>query len=250
MSFAFVIALAITSMAQVTTTTGTTQNQANSNVESDSDLSFGVKAGLNVNSIGQSVEDSDDKLATTLNTGFHIGLVMDYGFSESLSFTTGLTYISKGVSRDLEDGFGDGVSADGSSSITWNYLEIPLHITYKVNDLQVFAGPYIGLGLNGKIVNDFTITGNGADPFVVDEEITVKPVYGEINESDLEEDEGAFNGLDFGLNIGAGYQVGPVLISLGYSLGLNDLEPKFEGEDKDDDKITNRVISLSGAYMF
>ena len=250
MSLVLVLGLAVTSMAQFSTTTETKQNQENSNFEYVPGFSFGVKAGLNFNNISQSLEDSDDEIGTLFNTGFHIGVVMDYGFSESWSFTTGLTYITKGVSRDFEDVFDDEVSVEGSSSLTWNYLEIPLHITYKVNNLHVFAGPYIGLGLGGKLVDDFTLTFDGADPFVVDEESTFKPAFGEISENDLEEDEEAFNGMDFGLNLGVGYQVGPVLISLGYSLGLNDIEPKFEGQDKDDDKITNRVISLSGTYMF
>ncbi len=250
MSLIFVLGLAITSMAQFTNTTGTKQNQENSDIEYESVFSFGIKAGLNFNTIAQSVEDSDDELATVFNNGFHIGVVMDYGFSESLSLTTGLTYITKGVSRDLEVELNNASNVDGSSSITWNYLEIPFHITYKVNDLQMFAGPYIGLGLGGKLVDDFTITSNGGDTFVVDEESTFIAAYGEISPGDLEDDEEVFNGMDFGLNIGVGYEVGPVLISLGYSLGLNDLEPKFEGRDKDDDKVLNRVVSLSGTYMF
>ena len=240
-------------MAQVTTTTTTTTTggQANSNFEYDSDFSFGVKAGLNVNDVSQSLEDSDDEIATALNTGFHIGVVMDYEISESLFFTTGLTYISKGYSFDLEEGIDDGGgTVDGSSSATLNYLEIPLHITFKVSDLQLFAGPYVAIGLNGNFVDDFTITDNLGNTFVVDEESTLKPVFGEVSEGDLEDDEDAFTGLDYGFNLGVGYQVGPVLISLGYSLGLNSIVPSYEGEDENDDTITNRVISLSGTYMF
>ena len=250
MFLVFVLGLAITSMAQFSTTTASKQNQENSNFGNESSCSFGVKAGLNLNRVAQSLEDTEDGLTIVSNNGFHIGVVLDYRFSESLSFTSGLTYITKGVSRDFELEFSDVSTIDGSSSTTWNYFEIPLCITYKVNNLQVFGGPYIGFGLDGKLVDDFIITNNVGDTFVVDEERTFKAVYGEISIIDLQDDEVAFNGLDFGLNMGLGYQAGPILISLCYSLGFNDLGPKFEGVDKNDDEILNRVISLSGSYMF
>jgi len=52
------------------------------------------------------------------------------------------------------------------------------------------------------------------------------------------------------LNLSIGYDVGPVMLSLGYSLNLKDIEPNIEGREKDEDSIKNRVFSLSATYMF
>jgi len=212
-------------------------------------VNFGVKAGLNANNFGQSVEDEEDKIATKMKVGFHLGVVMDYGFTEAVSLTTGLTFISKGVGFDLEDDLPEGTTVDGSSVTTLNYLEIPIHVTYKKSNFQVYAGPYIGIGIGGKNKSDYTFKSDFGD-LEVDEEVKLKAAFGEVDYADFEDDEAAYNGLDFGFNLGVGYEVGPVLISLGYSLGLNDLEPSIKDQEKDDDKITNRVISLSGTFMF
>lgn len=218
-------------------------------ISSTAQVDFGVKAGLNLNDFGQSVEDEAFEIPTKMRPGFHIGVVVDYGLTEALSLTSGLTYIVKGTSLDLEENLDNGESVDGSSYINFAYLEIPINLTYRKNNFSVFGGPYIGLGIGGKLKSDYTLTTDFGS-FDVNEETKIKPAYGEINSGDLAIDEDAYNGLDFGINLGVGYEVGPVVIGLSYSLGFVDLEPKFEGLDKDDDKITNRVISLSGTYMF
>jgi len=212
-------------------------------------VNFGIKAGLNANNFGQSVEDEEDKIATKMKVGFHLGVVMDYGFTDAVSLNTGLIFISKGVGFDLEDELDEDFSLDGGSSTTLNYLEIPISIAYNKSNFQVYAGPYIGIGVSGRSKADYTLTGpTGESSF--EEDISLKAAFGEVDYDELADDEGAFNGLDFGFNIGVGYEFGPVLMSLGYSLGLNDLEPSIKDQEKDDDKITNRVISLSGTYMF
>jgi hypothetical protein len=52
--------------------------------------------------------------------------------------------------------------------------------------------------------------------------------------------------FDYGLNIGAGFEVNNLQIRVQYSLGLNNLDP-----DNDSDFDTkNRVIGISLGYMF
>ena len=51
-----------------------------------------------------------------------------------------------------------------------------------------------------------------------------------------------------GINLGAGYHVGPILLSMTYSIGLSDIAPKFEGIGTGNNKLTHQVFSLSASY--
>jgi len=80
-----------------------------------------------------------------------------------------------------------------------------------------------------------------------------KPVLGIVDEGELEEDEFAFYALDFGLNFGAGYQMGSVLFNFGYSLGLGNITAEIENDNpyntRETLKRSNRVISFSISYI-
>ena len=62
------------------------------------------------------------------------------------------------------------------------------------------------------------------------------------------------NGLDLGLNIGAGYHIADnILISYQLSFGLSNLQPKADGVSSDlrkDFKITNTTSNFSFTYFF
>ena len=212
---------------------------------------FGIKAGLNGNNISQNFKESDWEDDTKMRAGFHLGLTVDYELSEQLSLQSGLLYSSKGYSIDLEADLDPDETVDGYQRAIVNYLEIPIHFAYKMNDLQLYAGPYIGIGIGGKMKWDVTYKYDGEE-YKSDGDISLKPVFGEVDSNDLDDDESPYNALDFGLNLGAGYQVGPILINAGYSLGLGNLTPKEKDSDFDpkDMKTSNRVLSLSVSYFF
>lgn len=220
-------------------------------MSSQAQVSFGVKAGLNMYTLNQALEDEDDEISLSYRPGIHLGVVANVPLKTNLSLKTGLTFITKGANFDLESEFEDteDITVEGGSYFNFMYLEIPIHLDYQKNNFHIFGGPYIGLGLAGKAVSDYTISGGGID-FTVDEEVSLKPAFGEVNDDDFADNEDAFNGLDLGLNLGVGYQVGPILISLDYSLGFGNIIPTYEGQTEDDDKLRNRGINLSGTYMF
>jgi hypothetical protein len=222
-------------------------------------VEFGIKAGANFSNISMDFKDSDWEMATKIKPAFHFGVTADVPFSDNFSFQPGLLYSSKGFSYDMEEFietfFGDlpeEASIDGYARATYNYLEVPLNFAFKTNGLQIFAGPYVAMGLSGKQKYDLTVSYMGVSDSDTDE-MKLKPVFGEVKEGDLGEDEDAFSALDYGINAGVGYRVGPVLIQAGYSLGLGNMNPAYEGgsdSDRDDYKITNRVITLSASYYF
>ena len=219
-------------------------------ITSHAQIQFGIKAGMNGNYIGQSLENPNDKINTKLKLGYHFGLLTEFMTAEDISFNAAIMYISKGVIIDqtnyliIEE-----ATVEGHSVFTYNYLEIPLNIVYRKGDFSVFGGPYIGLGLNGKEFNDFSITFDGGE-IIRDQKGDLKAVYGEFTDDDRANYIDGFSGIDYGINVGIGYILGPTMISLGFSRGHNDLEAKREGRLKDNDSITNRVIVLSATYMF
>lgn len=223
-------------------------------LQSQAQVRFGVKAGLNLNNISQNVEDSDFEFATKMSLGYHIGATMDFALFDDMSLQTGLLFTRKGFNNDLEEGFFGDDPVDGYDRNFYHYLEIPIHVAYKINSFQLYAGPYVALGLGGKNKYEYTEEFNGMK-FTESGELKLKPAYGKLTESDfddLEDDEDYINGLDMGINFGVGYQTGPVLINAGYSLGLTNLTPRLEGFDEERDafKLTNRVISVSLSYFF
>jgi len=111
-------------------------------------LSFNVKAGLNLSSyIGDNSDHSKFK------PGVRLGVGMEYQFTNTniWSFQTGLNFISKGVK-------GDGVTdAWDVVDVTINqlYLELPLMVGARIHtasnfDLLFKGGPYLAYGVGGK----------------------------------------------------------------------------------------------------
>ncbi len=186
-----------------------------------------------------------------MKLAYHIGATVDYGFSDAISLQTGLLLSSKGYKYDLEQDLDDDETVEGYDKYTFNYLEIPIHVAYKINDnFQVFAGPYLAFGIGGKNKWDVTYKYDG-DSDTDSVEIKYKAVFGEVKDEDLGEDEDAYGALDFGFDFGIGYQTGPILINAGYSLGLGNLTADYGGDfDPKDMKTSNRVITLSVSYFF
>ena len=216
-----------------------------------SQLKVGGKAGLNLANQSFNFDDSDIEPASKMKFGFHVGAAVEYGLTDDLAIQSGLLFTQKGFSYDLEDDLPDGTSVDGYDRVNLSYLEIPISVAYKINDFQVYAGPYVAFGIAGKNKWDYTLeTAAGSEDF--SDETSFKPVFGEVSDGDLADDEQAFAAFDFGLNAGVGYQFGPMLVNAGYSLGLGNIAPAYDSDDYDraDFKQNNRVITVSLTYFF
>lgn len=193
-------------------------------------ITFGPKVGLNLAKI-----NGDDTENAKIKMGLQIGLITDIAFSDAISLQTGLIFSQKGSKSEI-----DVLDETYTSKMNINYLEIPINMVYGLNiadnTLQFFAGPYIGIGLTGKISSDI----EGFE----DMDIT----FGN-DESDLIEGDFGCKRFDFGLNFGAGYKINKIQIQANYGLGLSNLIPDNDGEAPDY-KIKNGVIQFSVAYFF
>jgi len=240
---------------------------------------IGIKAGGNIATTMYDV-DSDDirEPETKFKMGFHIGAIADIPLiANTLSLQPGLLYSNKGVSYDMEkmlkhinsqiNPTSDLTNYDGYFRLNYNYIELPIHVAYKVKNLQVYAGPYVAVGIGGRLRHDFSYELHGkkfdSNDHYEKDPYTLKPVYDEVDQkefNDALDDEDIFRlyrGFDAGINFGFGYQINRILINAGYSLGLVNMAPDFDKSIRNKDYHhseniiqKNRVITFSVSYFF
>jgi hypothetical protein len=170
-------------------------------------ISGGAKAGVNLANLnGDDVEDTDMKI------GYHIGGYVNIGISEALSVQPELLFNSVGA-KASEDGY------DGTYN--FNYISVPIMLMYSFGNVNIQAGPQIGLLTSAKL----KVEGNGES-----EEIDYKDFL---------------KSSDFGFNIGLGANFGKVNAAARYCIGLSNIA------DGDDADVKNGVIQLSlGVKLF
>ena len=189
-------------------------------------MKLGVKAGINMATISGGNNDG----AGGIIPGYQAGIAAEYSFGESFSIQPGFILSGKGSKNA---GFLL-LGLDSEYTASLNYLEIPVNAVYNVSDFQIFAGPYLGLGLFGKVRYD-------------NDEISDKDIVFTDNVTEVPEGM-PVNSLDYGLNVGAGYMINEAIqLQVGYGLGLGNLNPEYNGEEPAD-KISNSVIQLSVSY--
>ena len=176
--------------------------------------SFSIKGGVNLsNFYGDELNDKSMKV------GFHAGIGADFEFAPNIALQTGLFYSTKGAEFSNTDD-GDIISSD----VTANYLQLPLHIAYKIDvtpgtKVVLHAGPYVAYGIGGEAK------------------------FGPLSLDTFDKDLG-FKPFDAGFGLGVGAEFGKILVDLGWDMGLTNLSRV----DNVDIKTQNAYISLG--YKF
>ena len=156
--------------------------------------------------------------------GFHIGAYYQVTFSDKILFEPELQLSLQGSNSD-----------DDTIDQSITMLNIPLLAKYLVNDeLSINAGPYLGLIMGAEAKSD-------ADDF---------------DNKDL------FNALDYGLGLGASYELpSGINLSVRYLLGLADISDDESGTETvivdnfpievevEKQRITNQLIQFSVGYL-
>jgi len=189
--------------------------------QSDAQVKFGVKAGPQLtNLVGNDDADAESKF------GFHVGGYANIRFAEQFAFQPEILYSMQGAKQESNyEEFG--ITYHDEDKVELSYINIPLMMKwYAYDGLNFEFGPQIGFNVGAKAKGDSTIT---------DGDTTVTSSY--------DEDIDDIETVDFGLNIGAGYEM-PMGLNFGirYGLGLTEFV-------KDSD-MKNSVISLGIGYTF
>lgn len=240
---------------------------SNRNVHSQ--INIGVKAGLNMNDKLSKIEQTYNIPATPAPTktklGYHFGVTISYELSNSFSLNSGILYVNKGSSLDLQEFYGRPESSwdtstkklEGHSRENYDYLELPLQLSYKIwKGLRIYAGPYAAVGVSGRYNDDYTMYKNGKLDFEYKRNKSIKPIYTEKKLNVPTNDGGLhfrtelpreFNGIDYGVNLGIGYELGNFILSSEYSLGLGNVKAKYTNVSRDIHR--HRVLYFSLGYV-
>jgi hypothetical protein len=175
--------------------------------QANAQLSINPEAGVNFSKTNAN--------GSKFLTGFKAGAVADIDIAKGFYIQPGLFYSMKGDKAE-------GVLT--TSKLQMNYLEIPLSLGYRYDmgnagSLFATAGPYLGIGLNGKS----TVT-----------------LAGQSIETDLKAGD-HFERMDWGMNLSIGYitPVG-VYVRAQYGMGFTDAYSNTK----------NRVLGVSVGYAF
>lgn len=180
-----------------------------------SDISFGLKGGLNFSLItGDDTDNFDGRVA------FHVGGVVEFPISEKFSVQPELLYSAQG-----DKGNFDGMDVE----FNLDYLNVPVVAKYYVSEgFSLEAGPQLGFLLSAKA------EGGGVS-------IDIKDV---IKSMDFGFDFGLGYKLDNGLNFSGRYYVG-VSNFVDSNGSIMDVPISSDGS-----KNYNNVFQLSIGYFF
>ena len=164
-----------------------------------------VHAGMSL----ANVTNSD----ANLKVGYTVGLGVDYPIDELWAFQTGVNITSKGC-KDKMDGT--------SMKVNPVYLDIPFLAALKMdicdgNKFVINAGPYLGIGLGGKITSEM----DGIE--------TSAKLFSKVGSND----ESIMNRCALGLQYGVGLELADTyLVNLTGQYGFtNMIRKSFAGEN-------------------
>lgn len=176
---------------------------------------FGIKAGVNSNSLVVRVENDGDKVNfSSSKIGFQAGGVADIAFSDKFSIQPNLLFVLKG-----------GKYPNTQYAVNLFSVDVPINFLFKQNGFFAGAGPNISYGLSAKIKAD----GETIDLFDDNSEIPMKR-------------------FEVGSNILMGYQFASGLtLSANYTLGLTN---SLNTDDPGETKLNNNFLGFSIGYSF
>jgi len=142
------------------------------------------------------------------------------------------------------------------------YLEVPLNFGIYFKGIKIFTGPYFRIGINGKYKQKvnykiYASTYDGIslpqidESYIQTENYKVQFEASGVEKTGFEEDKVYYYFFDFGFNYGIGYQYKSLLLSLHYSMGLQNIVSEVEGYIDPKDVIQeNRIYNISISLLF
>lgn len=182
---------------------------------------FGIKGGLNIANQNFSGEGAPSPSSII---GFHIGGFVDIKIDEKFSFQPELLFSTQGSKFDMAVDSGESVLYTENTFLL-SYINIPVMFKYYATEkFSLEAGPQIGFLLDSKLKTE---------------------VFGQSVTQDAKD---LFESIDFGLNLGAGYDfTKKISAGVSYNLGLANV---MKTESGDNSEVKNNVFSISVGYKF
>lgn len=200
-----------------------------------------VQGGLNLANITKDASGGTSK--NNLLTTFNAGVLGRFNLTGALDIETGLLLDGRGSKTET---YLTSSTDDNYLKAKFNplYLEVPLNLVLRIpmdsktTNLFVNAGPYAAMGIAGKST------------------VTTK-AFGQVSTSSsdikftstdpTETNQGSYDKLkrfDYGVNVGAGLDLGSVLLKVNYGLGLAKIN-STQTNNSQDAKNKYRTVSVS-----
>ncbi len=198
-------------------------------------ISFVVKGGLNLSNL--LVKDNETTYSKDFKSkpGFHVGLTAEIPISGKVAFESGILLSTNGFKNSVTETIGDQTYKHNDSE-NLLYLDIPLtgKAYFNVGQTKIFGalGPYIGLGLSGKVKSELITNGQT--------ETHNQTIKWGTNSGDT------FKRPDFGVTASVGTEISSIQFGLYYNLGLANISATPDNGYK----IKNRVFGLTVGYKF
>jgi len=201
-----------------------------------------LQGGVNLANISTSSSGATEK--NNMLTSFNVGVMGRSNASEPIALEAGL----------LLDGRGSKANTYTTSSTDDNYiktkfnplyLEIPVNLIVRMplqskSNIFVNAGPYIAMGIGGKSKVETKFLGAVSNSSSDIE-------FNNDNPSTTQQEDAGYDKLkrfDYGVNLGAGFDLGKILLKANYGLGLAKIN-STETDNSSNDKNKYRTVSVS-----
>lgn len=210
-----------------------------------SSQTFEIQGGVSLSTVLPNTLNLEFGEAYYMNPGFNIGLSVSFPISRIFSIKTGLLWDTKGFRKEgyqlIKEANTFELFSENITSRIY-YLDIPVLLkeSYILNDKSLIfteLGPYIGVGLMGKI--EFNYEAVNSDR-TINRENNVTWGTGSTASN-----ETLIRRLDYGLSFGLGYQLYELQIALAYDLGLANIL----GDVNSNRTFKNRTFRASLVYV-
>ncbi|MEO5942424.1 MAG: porin family protein [Ferruginibacter sp.] len=205
---------------------------------------FYVQGGLNLANISNtnSGGTSDNNILPTFNAG----AMITFGISPVFDLATGLLFTGKGAKADTYANANDHSDNYVKAKFNPYYIELPLNaqvkfpLSGKKSSIFISAGPYIAMGVAGKIKTETSFLGA-----VTSSSQDIK--FNNDNPTQSGQQGAALDRIkrfDYGANFGAGIDFGHFILKAGYGLGLAKIN-STQTNNSANDKNKYRTLSFS-----
>ncbi|ANH81971.1 hypothetical protein A8C56_14230 [Niabella ginsenosidivorans] len=199
-------------------------------------VEIGIRAGANFSNAA--IKSGSNDWDTKLQPGWHAGLTFDIPVADEFYVQPGALYSSKGFKLESNG------AVNSETKFNASYIEVPVNFLYKPEvgngNLLLGVGPYLGIGLGGKVKGDFSA---GSFSYSDDAKLQF------VNDAD-DADNNKFpyaKPIDFGGNLLFGYEFANKLsVQLNGQLGLINVAPKNGFYDK----MKTSQFGVSLGYKF
>ena len=184
---------------------------------------FGIKGGINSSNFSGDTEGVDFKP----RVGFNVGAFAAIKLSEKITLQPEILFSTQGAKAENVSADVNGVNYTADIEFNLSYINVPVMFKYYVADkFNLEAGPQIG--------------------FLTSAETSTK-VDG-FNQTVDQDAKDYFESVDFGFNLGAGYDfTNKISAGIRYNIGLSNV---WKTQPGDNSESQNSVLSLSVGYKF